>query len=110
MGCPAGKGKANASLPRGLQIGAAPNSSATGPIERNGSSSGSGTGTGDGDDPRLVASANVRRTGANAKPLVPVADDKVTETDRQVFGGRRIYSMTLNMPNLGHWQLGHPFR
>ena len=99
-----GKGKSNSSLPSGLHVGAA-NSNSVGPIERNGS--GSGSGTGDGDDSNLIASASVPRTGANAKPLVPVTDDKVTETDRQVFGGRRVYAMTLNMPNLnsatGSW-------
>jgi len=97
-------GKANSSLPSGLHVGAA-NSNAVGPMERNGSSSGSGAGNG--EDSRLIANASVPRTGTNAKPLVPVTDDKVTETDRQVFGARRIYSMTLNMPNLnsatGSW-------
>jgi TonB family protein len=96
--------KTNGSLPSGLHVGAA-NSNSVGLIERNGSG---GSGDGDGEaDPRLMASLSVPRTGANAKPLVPVANEKVTETDRQVFGDRRIYSMTLNMPNLnsatGSW-------
>jgi protein TonB len=38
-----------------------------------------------------------------------VADDKVTDVDRQVFGGKRFYAMTLNMPNLnsstGSWDI-----
>jgi TonB family protein len=36
-----------------------------------------------------------------------VSDDKVTDVDHQVFGDRRFYAMTLNMPNLnsftGSW-------
>jgi TonB family protein len=36
-----------------------------------------------------------------------VPDDKVTDVDRQVFGGKRFYEMALNMPNLnsstGSW-------
>ncbi len=96
--------KTNGSLPSGLHVGAAKSDSVAA-VERNG---GGGNGAGDGgDDSRLIASANVPRTGANAKPLVPVANDKVTEEDRQVFGDRHIYSMTLNMPNLnsatGSW-------
>jgi len=37
----------------------------------------------------------------------PLPDEKVSDLDRQVFGPRRVYSMTLNMPNLnssgGSW-------
>ncbi len=95
--------KANGSLPSGLHVGAA-NSNSVAAVERNGGGFGAGDG---GDGSRLIASANVPRTGASAKPLVPVANEKVTEEDRQVFGERRIYSMTLNMPNLnsatGSW-------
>jgi TonB family protein len=93
--------KTNGSLPGGLHVGAA-NSNSVAPVERNGAGSGAG-----GEDAGLIASANVPRTGANAKPLIPVANEKVTEEERQLFGDRRIYSMTLNMPNLnsatGSW-------
>lgn len=95
--------RSNGSLPGGLHVGAA-DSKSVGPIERNGSGASGGDG---GEDSRLMASVTVPRTGANAKPLAPVANEKVTEADRQVFGDRRIYSMTLNMPNLnsatGSW-------
>lgn len=95
--------KTNGSLPSGLHVGAA-NSNSVAAVERNGGGSTAGDG---GDGSRLIASASVPRTGANAKPLVPVANEKVTEEDRQVFGDRHIYSMTLNMPNLnsatGSW-------
>jgi len=39
----------------------------------------------------------------------PVSDDKITDLDRQVFGGRRPYTTPLNMPNLnsssGSWEI-----
>ena len=95
-------GKNSSSLPSGLHVGAA-NSSAVGPIQKDGTGS-AGDG---GEDPQLMAKATPPRVGANARPATPVADDKVTEADRQVFGAKRFYSMTLNMPNLnsvtGSW-------
>jgi len=96
-------GKGNSSLPPGLHVGAA-NSNAVGPVQKDGTGSGNGDG---GEDAPLMAKASPPRVGANARPATPVADDKVTETDRQVFGAKRFYSMTLNMPNLnsvtGSW-------
>jgi TonB family protein len=50
-------------------------------------------------------------TGAHSKGRVasPVSDDKITDVDRQVFGGKRPYSMSLNLPNLnsssGSWEI-----
>ena len=42
-----------------------------------------------------------------ARAASPVSDDKITDVDRKVFGGKRVYGMTLNMPNLnsstGSW-------
>jgi len=96
-------GKNNSSLPPGLHVGAA-KSNAVGPVQRDGAGGDGGDG---GEDTRLMASATPPRVGASARPATPVADDKVTETDRQVFGAKRFYSMTLNMPNLnsvtGSW-------
>lgn len=96
-------GKNNNSLPPGLHVGAV-NSNAVGPVQKDGAGSAGGDG---GEDPQLMAKATPPRVGANARPATPVADDKVTETDRQVFGAKRFYSMTLNMPNLnsftGSW-------
>lgn len=58
-------------------------------------------------DGRLVASVTPPRVSANSHAAAPVAKEKVTELDRQVFGEKRFYSMTLNMPNLnsatGSW-------
>ena len=100
-----GKGRTNGSLPAGLHVGAG--AGATGPIERNGKSS---SGNGDGDA-REMASLSATNTtpGANSSPraATAVSDDKITDLDRQVFGDRRPYAMTLNMPNLnsstGSW-------
>lgn len=88
------------SLPSGLHVGAA-NSGSVGPIQRNG---GGNAGNGDGgEDPRVLASAAAPRVGANARPAAPVSEDKVTAVDRQVFGAKRFYSMSLNMPNLNSY-------
>ena len=118
-----GKGDSNSktrnnghgSLPAGLHVGAA-DSGATSPVERNGGASSHGNAhgnsSGDGaDGTREMASlSSLSATpGARpgARPLSAVPDDKVTDVDRQVFGGKRFYEMALNMPNLnsstGSW-------
>ncbi len=44
---------------------------------------------------------------ALARAASPISDDKITDLDRKVFGGKRVYGRTLNMPNLnsssGSW-------
>jgi TonB family protein len=114
-----GKGDSNSktrnnghgSLPAGLHVGAA-DSGATSPVERNGGALSKGNSSGNGaDGTREVASLSSlsatpgARPGARAASAVP--DDKVTDVDRQVFGGKRFYEMALNMPNLnsstGSW-------
>ena len=114
-----GKGDSNSktrnnghgSLPAGLHVGAA-DSGATSPVERNGGASSKGNLSGNGaDGAREVSSlSSLSATpGARpgARPLSAVPDDKVTDVDRQVFGGKRFYEMALNMPNLnsstGSW-------
>ena len=118
-----GKGDSNSktrnngrgSLPAGLHVGAA-DSGSTSPVERYGGASSHGNAHGnsggDGaDGAREVSSLSSlsaspgARPGARAASAVP--DDKVTDVDRQVFGGKRFYEMALNMPNLnsstGSW-------
>jgi TonB family protein len=88
----------------------------TSSVERNGGASSHGNAhgnsSGDGaDGAREVSSLSSlsatpgARPGARAASAVP--DDKVTDVDRQVFGGKRFYEMALNMPNLnsstGSW-------
>jgi TonB family protein len=84
-----GFGARNGSLPAGLHVGAV--DSADGAREVAGLSS-TGPATGERSNPRAAS---------------PIADDKMTELDRKVFGGKRVYGRTLNMPNLnsstGSW-------
>ena len=99
------KGHASGSLPAGLHVGAVPG--ATGPIERNGRSS-SGNGDGDAREIASLPSASAAPdTNSSQRAASAVSDDKITDLDRQVFGDRRPYAMTLNMPNLnsssGSW-------
>jgi TonB family protein len=97
-----GEGRGDSSLPGGLHVGA-PDSVATAPT----AGRGGGGKNGRAGDERLVASAKAPRTSSSAHPASPVPEDKVTEADRRVFGGKRFYSMTMNMPNLnsvtGSW-------
>jgi TonB family protein len=79
-------GHNNGSLPAGLHVGAA-----------------------DSDVDRRREIASVSSSGASSASRVasPVSDDKITDMDRQVFRGKRVYGRTLNMPNLnsstGSW-------
>src|ERR1700675_121252 len=98
------------SLPAGLHVGAA-DSGATSAVERNGAAAHGNSGGNGTDGAREMASLSSSgvtpgaRSGARAASAVP--DDKVTDVDRQVFGGKRFYEMALNMPNLnsstGSW-------
>jgi TonB family protein len=78
--------RTNDSLPAGLHVGAADPSA---------------------DDPREMDSLSSSGVAPGARAASAVSDDKVTDVDRQVFGGKRFYAMTLNMPNLnsstGSW-------
>jgi TonB family protein len=76
------------SLPSGLHVGAMDSGSEEG---------------------REVGSASKSSTVKGARAASQVSDDKITDVDRQVFGGKRPYAMTLNMPNLnsstGSWEI-----
>ncbi len=84
-------GRADNSLPGGLHVGPADSASVAG---SNGNT-------------RKMASATPPRVGGSAKTPAPVSEDKITDVDRQVFGGKQFYSMTSNTPNLnsatGSW-------
>jgi TonB family protein len=90
-------------VPPGLHVGDGPPQKGTSTI------AGDGNGNAAGGESGMSASAAPPHTTAThpTKVASPLPDDKVTETERQVFGGRRVYSMTLNMPNLnsagGSW-------
>jgi TonB family protein len=57
-------------------------------------------------NPNLIASVHPPRVTA-ARPMQPESAAKLSEPERAVFGSRRFYSVTLNMPNLnsagGSW-------
>ncbi|MFI5113577.1 MAG: energy transducer TonB [Terriglobales bacterium] len=97
-----GESRGDSSLPSGLHVGA-PDSTSIATIAGSGGRGKNGRA----GDERLVASANTPRAGSSPHSASPVPEDKVTEVDRQVFRGKRFYSMTMNMPNLnsatGSW-------
>jgi TonB family protein len=88
-------GRGDNSLPGGLHVGAADSASVA-----------ASNGSGSNGNAREMASVTPPRVGSS-KAAAPVADDKVTDVDRQVFGAKRFYSMIANMPNLnsatGSW-------
>ncbi len=57
--------------------------------------------------PPVPASINSPRVATTSKPLQPGNPAKLSEAERAIFGSRRFYSMSLNMPNLnsvgGSW-------
>ncbi len=57
--------------------------------------------------PRLIANATPPRVGSIPRESTSQANPDATEIERQVFGDKKFYSMTLNLPNLnshgGSW-------
>ena len=97
----------NSGVPAGLSVGAAPSSQATSTVVGNGN--GSGTGGPDAHDSetsKLLADAKPPRVGSSPAAS-EIARDKATDVDRWIFGDRKFYAMTLNMPNFnsagGSW-------
>ena len=59
-------------------------------------------------NPNLIASVRPPRvTSAPSRPMQPDSTAKLSEPERAIFGNRKFYSVTLNMPNLnsagGSW-------
>ncbi len=58
-------------------------------------------------NPDLIASVRPPRVGASPRTMQPGDATKLSAPERGVFGGRKFYSVTLNMPNLnsagGSW-------
>ena len=58
-------------------------------------------------DPKLLANVTYPRAVPPRRNATPVDDIHATDLEKKVFGPRRFYSMTLNMPNLnsmgGSW-------
>ena len=85
---------ARSTLPAGLHVGAADPSANL------------GANSGDADRPEMASvSSSGEKPAARVASAVP--DEKITDVDRKVFGGKRVYGRTLNMPNLnsstGSW-------
>jgi TonB family protein len=107
-GSAAGK---NTGVPTGLTVGAAPNSPTTSPMAGQGQGNGTGNGSAtsdNSDSSRLVADVTPPRvTSTPTPPASEVSQDKATDVDHWIFGDRKFYAMTLNMPNLnsagGSW-------
>jgi TonB family protein len=104
-------GKSSNSIPPGLSVGRAPNddtsSKGAGPGQENGIGDGAAP-TRSSDNSRLLADATPPRIAATPPHLASeVSQDKATAVDHWIFGDRKFYSMTLNMPNLnsagGSW-------
>ena len=98
-GTGSGSGKSVFGVPSGLTVGAAPGPPGTFGTDGHGNADGNA---------RLVADAKPPGAGSGSGHQArEVSEHNATEIDRQVFGVRKIYSMTLNMPNLnsggGSW-------
>jgi TonB family protein len=93
------KGKGARDLPSGLYVGAAPakSSPVAGSADANAATKV--------PDRTLTASVNPPRV--TSAPAQPDGAAKLSEAERAVFGDRKFYSLTLNMPNLnsagGSW-------
>jgi TonB family protein len=90
-------------LPAGLYVGRAPASekATTGPV------AGDATHAANSVNPNLLASLRPPRVSTSSRPTQPESAAKLSAPERAVFGDRKIYSLTLNMPNLnsagGSW-------
>jgi TonB family protein len=91
-----GSGAGTASLngvPSGLRVGAAPKETPSSAVGGRNSS-----------DKTLTASVTTPSSHTAARAVAP---ENATEADRRIFGDRKFYSMTLNLPNLnssgGSW-------
>ncbi len=90
-----GAGKGANGAPPGLFVGAAPK----------GADTAASAGQASSDKPRLLASVTPPRVGSVRPPAE--MPDNASPLEHQVFGDRKFYSMSLNMPNLnssgGSW-------
>jgi TonB family protein len=87
--------KAHGNLPSGLYVGKGPNPSSSVAGNRTPANT---------VNPNLLANARPPRISRGAQPD---SDTQLTEAERAVFGGRKVHSLALNMPNLnsggGSW-------
>ena len=90
--------KGSIELPAGLYVGSTAAKSS--PVAGNKSSTNS-------VNPNLIASVQPPRVSSAPRSMQPESAAKLFEPERAVFGNRKFYSVTLNMPNLnsagGSW-------
>jgi len=90
-------------IPSGLHVGAGADAK-TGAIGGNGR--GDGTGSGDSKSPAMMARVSPPRVTSRAEDQTANRTAE-SEEEKEIFGDRRFYSMTLNIPNLnsagGSW-------
>ncbi len=105
-----GSGHSASGLPAGLHVEAGPaaqSSSVTGQGGADGT--GSGSSQAEKGNDALVANATPPRvsSASPSRPATEASASGATDLDKKVFGNRKFYSMTLNMPNLnssgGSW-------
>jgi TonB family protein len=109
QGSGSGAGKNSDGIPSGLTVGAGPNDQNRSAVAGKGEGGG-GTAPGNNgsDNSRLIADATPPRVSATPPhSLSEVSKDRATDVDRWIFGDKKFYAMTLNMPNLnsagGSW-------
>jgi TonB family protein len=93
-------------IPPGLHVGGGPNSSNH--SAAGGSGSGEGSGGTQANNPVQMAKVTAPRVSASSpRPAPEVSNIHATEAEKEVFGDRKFYAMTLNVPNLnssgGSW-------
>jgi TonB family protein len=104
----AGSGPAMAGIPAGISVGAAPGAQASSVASNASGNAQDGQGShAKNNDSRLIADAQPPDVSAALRKPSEVSDDRASDLDRKVFGERKSYSMSLNMPNLnsaaGSW-------
>ena len=103
-----GAGKNSDGIPSGLTVGAGPEDQDRSAMAGKGNGPGGAAPGHASDNSRLVADATPPRvTAIPSRPLSEVSKDRATDVDRWIFGEKKFYAMTLNMPNLnsagGSW-------
>ena len=98
-------GGGHTEVPPGLHVGAGPDAK-TNAIGGSGHGNGTGGGSGESRSPALMAKLSPPRVSSRPEGQVPNRTAE-TEEEEKVFGDRKFYSMTLNIPNLnsagGSW-------
>lgn len=99
-----GTGSASTGLPAGLYVGSPADPAKSGAIAGTPAPK---TTSSPPVNPRLMANVATPRVSRTPRSLQPESDTKLSEPEHAVFGNRKFYSLTLNMPNLnsagGSW-------